>query len=55
MVSAIDTGQGKEEESRIAVLETGAQVEVPLFIDVGDIIKVDTKVQEYIQRVFFVY
>jgi elongation factor P len=51
MVSAIDTDQGKEEESRIAVLETGAEVEVPLFIDVGDIIKVDTKAQEYIQRV----
>jgi len=51
MVSAIDTDHGKEEESRIAVLETGANVEVPLFIDVGDIIKVDTKAQEYIQRV----
>jgi len=50
MVSAIDTDQGQE-ESRIAVLETGAEIEVPLFIDVGDIIKVDTKAQEYIQRV----
>jgi len=51
MVSAIDTGSAKEEESRVAVLETGAEVEVPLFVDVGDIVKVDTKAQEYIQRV----
>jgi elongation factor P len=34
-----------------AVLETGAQIEVPLFIDVGDIVKVDTRTDDYIQRV----
>lgn len=34
-----------------AVLETGAQIEVPLFIEAGDVIKVDTRHQEYIQRV----
>lgn len=34
-----------------AVLETGAKVEVPPFVEVGDIIKVDTKTYEYIQRV----
>lgn len=37
--------------NRLAVLETGAKVEVPSFIEVGDIIKVDTKTGEYIQRV----
>lgn len=37
--------------TKTAVLETGAQVEVPLFIEVGDIIKVDTRTDEYIQRV----
>jgi elongation factor P len=37
--------------TRLATLETGAKVEVPPFIEVGDIIKVDTKVDEYIQRV----
>lgn len=37
--------------TRIAVLETGAKIEVPPFIEVGDIIKVDTKTDEYIQRV----
>lgn len=34
-----------------AVLETGAKVEVPLFIEGGDVIKVDTQAGEYIQRV----
>ena len=37
--------------TRVAVLETGARIEVPPFIEVGDIIKVDTKTDEYIQRV----
>ena len=37
--------------TRVALLETGARIEVPPFIDVGDIIKVDTKTDEYIQRV----
>lgn len=36
---------------RIAQLESGAEVEVPPFVEVGDIIKVDTKNKEYIQRV----
>jgi elongation factor P len=37
--------------SKIAVLETGARLEVPPFIEAGDIIKVDTRTGEYIQRV----
>ena len=37
--------------TKVAVLETGAKVDVPLFIEVGDIIKVDTKDGDYIQRV----
>lgn len=36
---------------KIAMLETGAKVEVPLFVEIGDIIKVDTNTAEYIQRV----
>lgn len=39
------------DSNRIAVLETGAKIEVPPFIEVGDIIKVDTRSEEYIQRV----
>lgn len=34
-----------------AVLETGATIEVPPFIESGDVIKVDTRTREYIQRV----
>lgn len=34
-----------------AVLETGARIDVPLFIESGDIVKVDTQTKEYIQRV----
>ncbi|MCH9704042.1 MAG: elongation factor P [Chlamydiae bacterium] len=38
-------------QSKQAVLETGASVEVPPFIEAGDVIKVDTRTNEYIQRV----
>jgi elongation factor P len=34
-----------------AVLETGAKIQVPLFIESGDVIKVDTQTNEYVQRV----
>lgn len=37
--------------TKIATLETGAKIPVPLFIEVGDVIKVDTKTSEYIQRI----
>lgn len=37
--------------TKMATLETGAKIEVPPFIETGDIIKVDTKTEEYIQRV----
>jgi len=50
MVAGIDTAKS-DEEMRLAVLETGAKLEIPPFIDVGDIIKVDTRTEEYIQRV----
>ncbi len=34
-----------------ATLETGVVVQVPLFVNVGDIVKVDTRTGEYITRV----
>ena len=37
--------------SKPAELETGATVQVPLFVDVGDVLKVDTLNGEYITRV----
>ena len=36
--------------TKTAILETGAKIEVPLFVEVGDIIKVDTNLNEFIQR-----
>lgn len=33
-----------------ATIETGAQVKVPLFINIGDKIKVDTRTGEYLER-----
>ncbi|HSX26772.1 MAG TPA: elongation factor P [Chlamydiales bacterium] len=41
----------RSSSTKKAVLETGAKLEVPLFIESGDVIKVDTQVNEYIQRV----
>ena len=43
-----DTAQGG---SKSAKLETGAVVTVPLFIEVGDILKVDTRTGRYMERV----
>lgn len=34
-----------------ATLETGAEILVPLFIEIGDVVKVDTRTGEYIERV----
>jgi elongation factor P len=34
-----------------ATLETGAVVKVPLFVEEGEVIKVDTRTKEYISRV----
>ncbi|GMT48368.1 MAG: elongation factor P [bacterium] len=43
-----DTASGG---SKPAILETGASVKVPFHINEGDIIKVDTRTGEYIERV----
>jgi elongation factor P len=34
-----------------ATLETGATIQVPLFLNEGDVVKVDTRTGEYIERV----
>lgn len=34
-----------------ATLETGIEIHVPLFINEGDVIKVDTRTHEYVERV----
>ena len=43
-----DTAQGG---SKRAVLETGLAVNVPLFINEGDLLKIDTRKSEYMERV----
>lgn len=43
-----DTAQGA---SKPATVETGAQVNVPLFVNEGDVIKIDTRTGEYLSRV----
>jgi len=43
-----DTASGGGTKS--ATLETGAQVQVPLFINIGDKVRVDTRTGEYVSR-----
>jgi elongation factor P len=33
-----------------AVLETGARIHVPLFVNIGDVVRVDTRSGEYVSR-----
>ena len=43
-----DTAQGA---TKPAIVETGAQVMVPLFVEQGDKLKIDTRTGEYLSRV----
>ncbi len=43
-----DTAQGA---TKPATVETGANVNVPLFVEQGDVIKIDTRTGEYLSRV----
>jgi len=54
MVSKTDPaedGAALGHATKQAILETGAAINVPTFIEVGDVIKVDTRSKEYVQRV----
>lgn len=42
-----DTATGT---NKPAVLETGTTIKVPLFINIGDVIRIDTRTGEYIER-----
>jgi len=44
-----DTAQGGA--TKPATLETGLVLQVPLFVDEGDVIKIDTRKKEYVERV----
>ena len=43
-----DTSTGA---TKPATVETGALVYVPLFVEIGDVIKIDTRTREYLSRV----
>ena len=42
-----DTAQGGQKP---ATLETGLVVQVPLFIEIGDVLKIDTRTRKYLER-----
>ena len=42
-----DTATGA---SKPATVETGAQINVPLFVNIGDRVKIDTRTSEYLGR-----
>ena len=43
-----DTAQGG---NKPATMETGAVIKVPLFVEEGEVIKIDTRSGEYVSRV----
>ena len=43
-----NTAQGV---TKPAIVETGAQIAVPIFVNIGDIVKIDTRTDEYLGRV----
>ena len=43
-----DTATGGTKPARV---ETGATVQVPLFVEIGDVLKIDTRTQSYVERV----
>ncbi len=42
-----NTAQGG---SKIVVLETGANINVPMFINEGDVVRINTETGEYVER-----
>jgi elongation factor P len=55
-LEVVDTGPGYKGDTatagnKAAKLETGITIQVPMFINNGDVIKVDTRTGEYLERV----
>ena len=44
-------GNTAQKTNKPAIVETGAQVMVPLFVNIGDKLKIDTRTGEYLSRV----
>ncbi|MFH1622437.1 MAG: elongation factor P [Candidatus Omnitrophota bacterium] len=43
-------GDTAKSSGKPAIIETGATIQVPLFVNVGDVVKVDTRTGEYMGR-----
>jgi len=43
-------GDTAQNATKPAILETGAEIKVPLFVDEGEVIRVDTRTGEYMER-----
>lgn len=43
-----NTAQGG---TKVVILESGAKISVPLFVDEGDVVKINTETGEYVERV----
>jgi elongation factor P len=44
-------GDTSKNTMKSATLETGASIQVPLFVETGDLLKIDTRNASYISRV----
>lgn len=54
MVASTEGGNEKvsvSDTAKTAILETGAKIQAPPYIEAGDVVKVDTRSWEFIQRV----
>jgi elongation factor P len=47
----IDASSSLSGSNKVAILETGAKIEVPMYIESGDVVKVDCVAKEFVQRV----
>ena len=44
-------GDTTKSSGKPAIVDTGATIQVPLFIEVGDFVKIDTRTGDYVERV----
>jgi len=44
-------GDSESNVTKFCTLETGAKIQVPLFIKEGDVLKIDTRTGKYLERV----
>jgi elongation factor P len=44
-------GNRSQSGTKVATIETGAKIDVPLFVETGDIIEINTETKEYTRRI----